>query len=722
MAVDLFRTLDIHNRKTFNQKGREGKEYRRRLMTKTLEIEKDLRNILPSNYSSSITGPNYSIALRAYAIEFSRIRLAIDDLQGDTYFNNPEYGSNRADIAYQKLGSMLALNKNLNLSIFSSQEFLQFILSLVEIFFGGSTPENIKKGIEKFVGETNVATIRENFKDARQPHSAYDISDQFGFRVDFELTDEISQNFQDIAVKLNFLLKLIKPAHTLYVLRFLFSDLIDFISNADDSAKIENIWDHGYDDVRRYWEGVRNRDRLGSNTPIQHTEVLTNVSGTVIYTERGPISKNQTSPELASTSDVTVLVNGSPVTVSSVSGAAGIIILANAVTVSQVITMTYYYWKNVAFQMTLNVPGKVIGGTDRGRYPVQWVLNNIGAKHPQAVTWSYGGFERAYTSLLNDPTVLILNEPPHKISDSNRRVYGHRHVLNWANYVKSPDQTDVDGFDHTLNEGTPIVEKRIAFNPIFEFNDGVFTNPNWEGWGEQAWGSSEWGGQEPSSDPSISVTTTTTWNGWSNQPWSTSAWGGDSSTTTTETLLEIGWNIMRSGGHFANPLDITHTEDSGETGLIHVAHDDGLIEVSIDTAFTDQYQLPTSIYIDNSRLFIANVSNLNGTDLLNNFAGVSGFELTQELVDTPSGDTYDIVSGMNDDESSTSSGGSESRGESYDYTGMFILGSSGMNGSDVLWSNLDLGHWNDEGYIMVTLGATTSHLVAYEKALTAGAP
>ena len=684
MAVDFFRLLDIRNRRAFGQIGRNGLTYRSRLKDTTLTLEKSLRGVLPSNYQSSITGPNYTIALRAYAIEFARIRLAIEDLEGDTYIDTPAYCGDRADLAYQKIGSMLALNKDLPLSLFSSQEFCQFMLSLVEIFFGGSTPANIVKGIESFVGEEGGVTLSENFQDAKNPNSAFDISDQFGFRIDFELTETISQNFQEIGVKLDFLLKLIKPAHTLYILRFIFTDLIEFIKNADDSVKTESLWDHAYDDLRKYCEGVEGRDRLGTNTSIAITEDLTGVGGSTLVTSKGPISQ-RLDPAVARVADVSVTVDGVAVAVSEVKGSQRIIVLAVPVLTTETVVVSYYYWKNTRFQMRLNQPGRVLGGSGRGAFPIQWVINTVHAKNPQQVNWSYEGFESAYTAALNDPTRLRLNQPTHKISDSAGNIYPHKHVLNWANYVRSPDQTG--GFEHLLNEGTPLVEKKIAANAIFEWETGTTTSDQ-EGWGDQIWGASAWGGV-PSED-----------------------------TTSTEASR---WVTVTPAQHFASPL---HTESvtEGDTGLIQVACEN-LESLSIDEGLTETYNFPVIPYCDNSGLFIFNVSVLNGTDLLNNFEGVDGCQLTQELHDTPLPETMDIPTIVTDALlSSLEVEGEISRGESYSTVGMFIFNTSVLNGTDVLWNNEILGHWNDEGDITVILGGTTYHIPSNERDLTAGPP
>jgi hypothetical protein len=61
------------------------------------------------------------------------------------------------------------------------------------------------------------------------------------------------------------ILDLVRPAHTLYRIRYIFTD--KYIPN-DTIGKILDAmrWRMGiyyYDDFRSYWTGIRDRDRLG---------------------------------------------------------------------------------------------------------------------------------------------------------------------------------------------------------------------------------------------------------------------------------------------------------------------------------------------------------------------------------------------------------------------------------------------------------------------------
>jgi len=692
MAEDLFRLIQVRNRLAFSIEGREGKAYRTRLIAKTREIEADLRNVLASNYLSTIGGPNYTIALRAYAIEFARIRLALEDLHLDTYYESEPYCSPRADIFYQKVAALMGVDKDLQLTIFSTQEFCQFIQALISIFFGGSTPANIARGIELFVGEEGVVTIHENFLDARDPTSPYDISDQFGFRVDFELTEEISRNFSDIGVKLDFLLDLIKPAHTLYVLRFLFSDISPVPGDADDTFHVDHIWDHAYDDARKYCSGVEGRDRLGVNVIKTVTEDLTGIGGTVIEVTYGPISKDLDVPSIGGVGDVQVLVDGVPALIVSVDGAAGIITVANPILPTETVLVTYKYWTNTRYGMLLNQPGRVLPGRDQ-KYPTVWyVLNSVQPIHPLLVTWTYGAYENDYTAGLNNPALLLLNEPPHQISDPDTgRIYGHRHVLNWANYVLSPDQVSARGFKHELNEDTPPVEFKETYAPEFEW-ETEFEVPDDEGWGVCAWGSNPLG------------------------------WGSPYIPESAE-IDYPQWVITDPGGIFLDPLDYSTTEE-GEAGLLTIACDGGLQSIDIVTPFEDEYEFPEPPYCDNAGLFIFNQSVVNGTDLLNNFNGVEGCELWVSMgTEAPFEDTSPVPSTATDDPmDDVVIEASDYRSSGWDTSGMFTFNVSDLNGPDVLWNNEAVGHWNDEGHITVILGAWTYHLPSNSNTLAPGPP
>ena len=60
-----------------------GKEYNLRVLERAQSVFANLLNLLPSNYISAVQGPNYTIELKAVAVELAKIELALEDVDLD---------------------------------------------------------------------------------------------------------------------------------------------------------------------------------------------------------------------------------------------------------------------------------------------------------------------------------------------------------------------------------------------------------------------------------------------------------------------------------------------------------------------------------------------------------------------------------------------------------------------------------------------------------------
>jgi len=95
--------------------------------------------------------------------------------------------------------------------------------------------------------------------------SGLDISDQFGFDVDIVIPvgsgfpDNIFESDQTIRQ----ILDIVRPAHTLYRIRYIFQDKFVPTNGAIADAMRWAMSNYYYDDFRSYWGGLRDRDRLG---------------------------------------------------------------------------------------------------------------------------------------------------------------------------------------------------------------------------------------------------------------------------------------------------------------------------------------------------------------------------------------------------------------------------------------------------------------------------
>ena len=242
---------------TLEQKG---KEYNLRLMQRAQTIFSTLLNLLPSNYVSAIQGPNYTQALKAVAVELARIELALEDVDRDRQFSNT-----RSDFLYSIVGYLLLVNSKLPNLGWNDAEFRNFFLNLIRIYFQGSVPESMADVVKLFM--SGDVRITEDFLLVRKGASGLDISDEFIFQIDYFAPPGggFPPDVFNADSAIRQILDLTRPAHTLFKIRYILSD--KYIPNDTIGKILDSMrWSMGvyyYDDFRSYWQGIRDKDRLG---------------------------------------------------------------------------------------------------------------------------------------------------------------------------------------------------------------------------------------------------------------------------------------------------------------------------------------------------------------------------------------------------------------------------------------------------------------------------
>jgi len=247
----------------------DGEEYRIRLSDEANRNLKLFFALLSSYWQSTIDGPNYARELKAMAIELARLRLALEDVRTDTFYANV-----RSDFMYQVLTQVLFPSGGPD-PRFTDLDFRDFLLKIVKVYFQGSIPQSMQDAVQLLVGDSQVV-IKEYFLEARKPGSGFDISDQFGFGVDVIMAspEDVDVFLADRNIRI--LLNIIRPAHTLFRLRFVLSD--EFLGNQDPdqptdatgfNSKIVDSFSfvlscYDYEDFRRFVEGMEGIDYLGA--------------------------------------------------------------------------------------------------------------------------------------------------------------------------------------------------------------------------------------------------------------------------------------------------------------------------------------------------------------------------------------------------------------------------------------------------------------------------
>lgn len=241
-----------------------GKEYNLRVLKRSQAIFTALLNLLPSNYTSTINGPNYTVELKCVAVELAKIELALEDIDLDRDFEHT-----RSEFLYSMIGYMVFLNNRLPPLEFSDVEFRKFLLDLIRIYFQGSVPDSIQDAVGLFLA--SGYTVKENFLLERAGASGLDISDQFGFQIDVETGGVFPAGLFDLQSSLRIILDIIRPAHTLFRIRFIFRD--DYRPNDPIRRILDSVkWrlaSYYYEDYRSYWDGFTDVDRLGEKVNQQ---------------------------------------------------------------------------------------------------------------------------------------------------------------------------------------------------------------------------------------------------------------------------------------------------------------------------------------------------------------------------------------------------------------------------------------------------------------------
>lgn len=247
----------------------DGEEYLGRLSQEADTNFRVFLALLSSYWRSTVDGPNYARELKAMAISMARIRIALDDVRADV-----DYRSTRAEFLYQILTSMLFPREAASPD-FGDVDFAEFLRELVKVYFAGSVPPSMEKAVELVTGGMSVL-ITENFQEARKPGSGFDISDEHTFNVDVFLPSPGSVDVFLAEKNIRILLGIIRPAHTLYRLKFVLQD--EYVGNKTDlqSAKILDSFafdlsNYGYEDFRKFVEGINGIDSLGVKKPVHVT-------------------------------------------------------------------------------------------------------------------------------------------------------------------------------------------------------------------------------------------------------------------------------------------------------------------------------------------------------------------------------------------------------------------------------------------------------------------
>jgi len=290
-----------------------GQQFENRVVALTSVISQTMLANLPSNYVSQVIGPNYTLVIQTAAEQLARIQLLANEV-----FENGDFDFTRPEFLYQTLSSLVFPRGQDIPDIDGDVTARAYMKRMVDLLLDGSKLTSVEEGLQ-LLTQGNVR-VRESYKDAGAP-----IEDQFKFIAEIrtfrgmtvggipshthEYDIDCEGNGQTTTINsvdgssvpdhvheiqewrlltgddhAHYLLprfpdspityeknsdktiRALKPAHTLYSMRFLFQDVFRRIIRDASTYQLDDgmfsdelTWDldiPSYEDMRWYWEGA----------------------------------------------------------------------------------------------------------------------------------------------------------------------------------------------------------------------------------------------------------------------------------------------------------------------------------------------------------------------------------------------------------------------------------------------------------------------------------
>ena len=228
--------------------------------------------ILPSNYVSQVTGPFYTIQFQAAAEAIADFQLTAQEV-----FSDADYDYMRGEFLYQLLGALVFPDATTDgyPDLKGDLTYREFLKQMVVLLLQGATKDTVEGGLELLSDAT--FTVIEKVIEARHatkkvwndemgrydtvPGSAWGFDDQFEFEVNASYTDPTTgiERFPEdpfiLQENVRIVMRALKPAHTIYEYRNLFTEVFGSFFSASSSWDLSNYY---YADFRKFCCGAKN--------------------------------------------------------------------------------------------------------------------------------------------------------------------------------------------------------------------------------------------------------------------------------------------------------------------------------------------------------------------------------------------------------------------------------------------------------------------------------
>jgi hypothetical protein len=229
-----------------------GQEFQRAVRAQTENILAEFLRMLPDNYVSQISGPNYILQFQALAEVLAEIQITAQEV-----FSDSDFDFTRSEFLFQILGSLVfPKGETEGIPVIEGDTtYRDFLKSMVELLLQGAIPDSIQSGIE-LLTDADITVIEKSIAARNDPQSAWGFDDQFSFEIN--VSAEGGTAFPEdpitLAENVRLVMQALKPAHTVFDYRHLFLDSFGDLFSGSVSWDIQS---HYYDDFRKYCDGAK---------------------------------------------------------------------------------------------------------------------------------------------------------------------------------------------------------------------------------------------------------------------------------------------------------------------------------------------------------------------------------------------------------------------------------------------------------------------------------
>lgn len=297
-----------------------------------IEIIKNIESNLESTYNKNTISTVFYGYFKMLALEIARAKQTAESFRDDIYTNTNT--SQSMQLLYQNLGYLLKLKPQTAFSTTTAYETA--LLTLMQMFFKGSTKENIESSLGIFLGlEDNLSAPA-----VRITEYLDDWVRRFTFSFDIDAGTTVITNWDEFNAIITDVLKSIKPAHTYFLVRYFFSEIIRTKDIQDDLIKFEFDY-HGSENVRTDCaDKYKVADIITENVSHQFTG-----TNNCCFTYYKPVLSWDETTVATNVSDVQVTASGGPINVISVDGLTGQVCFDRSPSVTETVELVYKFNK-----------------------------------------------------------------------------------------------------------------------------------------------------------------------------------------------------------------------------------------------------------------------------------------------------------------------------------------------------------------------------------------